>query len=70
MKKNIGAILIVLGLIVTVWGFFGFKTRETVVNVGPIHATRDKTHNVPYGPIAGALVIIGGVVLVASSRGE
>jgi len=70
LKKNIGAILIVLGLIVTVWGFFGFKTRETVVNVGPIHATRDKTHNVPYGPIAGALVIIGGVVLVASSRGE
>jgi len=68
MKKNIGAILIVLGLIVTVWGFFGFKTRETVVNVGPIHATRDKTHNVPYGPIAGAIVVIGGVVLLASGR--
>jgi len=70
MKKTMGAVLVVLGLIVMVWGFFGFKTRETVVDVGPIHATRDKTHNAPYGPIAGAVVLLGGVVLIASGRGD
>ena len=70
MKKTIGAVLVVLGLIVMVWGFFGFKTRETVVDVGPIHATRDKTHNVPYGPIAGAVVLLGGVALIATGRGD
>jgi len=70
MKKTVGAVLVALGLIVMVWGFLGFKTRETVVDVGPIHATRDKTHNVPYGPIAGAVVLLGGVVLIATGRGE
>jgi drug/metabolite transporter (DMT)-like permease len=70
MKKTVGAILILLGLIVIVWGFYGFKTRDTVLNVGPIHATKDTTHRVPYGPVAGALVVIGGVALVASGRGD
>ena len=70
MKRATGAILIVLGLVVIVWGFYGFKTRDTVVNVGPIHATKDTTHYVPYGPVAGALVVIGGVVLLASGRGD
>jgi hypothetical protein len=32
--------------------------------VGPIHATRDKTHTVLFPPIAGALALVGGVVLV------
>jgi drug/metabolite transporter (DMT)-like permease len=70
MKTTAGAILIVLGLIVIVWGFYGFKTRDTVVNVGPIHATKDTTHHVPYGPVAGALVVIGGVALLATGRGD
>jgi hypothetical protein len=70
MKKSMGAILILIGLVVIVWGFYGFKTRDTVVNVGPIHATKDTTHHVPYGPVAGALVVIGGVALLASGRGE
>ncbi len=70
MKTTAGAILIVLGLIVIVWGFYGFKTRDTVVNVGPIHATKDTTHHVPYGPVAGALVVIGGVALLATGRSD
>jgi len=68
MKRTAGALLIVLGLIVIVWGFYGYKTRDTVVNVGPIHATKDTTHHIPYGPVAGALVVIGGVVLIAAGR--
>jgi len=34
-----------------IWGAFGFQTRETVLDVGPIHASRDKEHNLPYGPL-------------------
>jgi len=66
--KGLGILLIVAGLIIIVWGAFGFKTREKVVDVGPIHASRDKTHNVPYAPIAGAVVLIGGVVLLITNR--
>ena len=68
MTKTIGAIMIALGLIGLVWGGFSYTTREKVVDIGPIHATREKTHNVPVAPIAGALVLIGGVALLAVGK--
>jgi uncharacterized membrane protein HdeD (DUF308 family) len=68
MNKAIGAILIVLGLVCLVWGGFTYKTREKVVDIGPIHATREETHNVPVAPVVGALALIGGIVLLVSGR--
>ena len=66
MNKTLGIVLIVLGLFGLAWGGFTYTTRETVVDIGPIHATRDKTHNIPLPPIAGAVALIGGVVLLAA----
>lgn len=68
MIKTIGAIMIALGLIGLLWGGFSYTTREKVVDIGPIHATREKTHNVPVAPVAGALVLIGGVALLAVGK--
>ncbi len=68
MSKTLGIILIVGGLIFAVWGAFGFQTKEKVVDIGPLEATRTKSHNVPYAPIIGGLIVIGGVVLVASGK--
>ena len=65
MTKTIVVSLIVLGLVGLAWGGFTYKTRETVVDIGPIHATSEKTHDVPVPPIAGALALVGGIVLVA-----
>jgi hypothetical protein len=58
----------VLGAIILVWGAFGFKTRETVVDIGPLHATRDVTHHTPYGTIAGGVLLAGGLVLTIAAR--
>jgi drug/metabolite transporter (DMT)-like permease len=66
--KAAAIILIVVGVGIVIWGAFGFKTREKVLDVGPIHATKDEEHNVPYGPLAGALIAIGGVVLLIKSK--
>lgn len=66
--KTLGVILIVLGLVGLVWGGFTYTTREKVVDIGPIHASRDKTHNIPLPPIAGALALIGGIALVVAGR--
>lgn len=68
MNKILGIILIVLGLAGLAWGGFTYTTREKVVDIGPIHATREKTHNVPLPPIAGALAVIGGAVLLVAGR--
>jgi hypothetical protein len=64
--KTLGMILVALGLFGLAWGGFTYTTREKVVDIGPIHATRDKTHNVPLPPIAGAVALIGGVALLVA----
>lgn len=68
MNKTMGAVLIVLGLVGLIWGGFSYTTRKTVVDIGPIHATRDQTHNVPLPPIIGALALVGGVVLLVGGK--
>ena len=68
MSKMFGIILIVLGLFALVYGGFSYTTSEKVVDIGPIHATRDKTHNIPLAPIGGVLAIIGGIVILAVGR--
>jgi hypothetical protein len=68
VNKTLGIILCILGLIGLAWGGFSYKTQEKVVDIGPIHATLEKTHNVPLPPIAGALALIGGVVLLVAGR--
>jgi hypothetical protein len=68
MKQMLGAILILLGLIGIAYGGLTYTTKETVVDIGPIEATRDKKHTLPLPPIAGAVALVGGIVLVAAGR--
>jgi hypothetical protein len=68
VSKTLGIILIVVGLIGLAWGGLTYTTREKVVDIGPIHATRDKNHTVPLPPIGGAIALIGGVVLFVAGK--
>jgi hypothetical protein len=63
-----GIILIVLGLFGLAWGGLSYTTSERIVDIGPIHATRDTTHNIPLAPIGGALAITGGIVILVAGR--
>jgi drug/metabolite transporter (DMT)-like permease len=66
--KTPAIILIVVGIVIVIWGAFGFQTQDKVLDVGPIHATKETTHNIPYGALAGGLLALGGVVLLVKSR--
>jgi hypothetical protein len=68
VNKVLGLILIALGLVGLIWGGFSYTTRKKVVDIGPIHATRDQTHNIPLPPIAGAIALIGGVALLVTGK--
>ena len=68
MSKTLGIILIVVGLIIGICGAFGFQTRTKVIDIGPIEATKTTKHDVPYAPIFGGLVLIGGVVLLVAGK--
>ncbi|HEY4361410.1 MAG TPA: hypothetical protein VGN17_10585 [Bryobacteraceae bacterium] len=66
MNKMLGMVLVALGLIGLVWGGFTYTTREKVVDIGPIHATRDKTNTVPLPPVLGGVSLIAGIVLLVA----
>jgi hypothetical protein len=68
VNKTLGIILVVLGLIGLGWGGFTYTTREKVIDIGPIHATREKTHTVPLPPILGAVALLGGIALLVSGK--
>lgn len=68
MNKTLGIVLIVLGVVGLAWGGFSYTTAEKVVDIGPIHATRDATHNVQLPPIAGAIALMGGVALLITAK--
>jgi len=68
VNKTMGVILIVLGLVGLAWGGFTYTTREKIIDIGPIQATQEKKHVVPLPPIAGAVALIGGVILVARKQ--
>jgi hypothetical protein len=68
VNKALGIILIVLGICGLAWGGFTYTTNEKVVDIGPIHATREKTHNVPLPPILGAVALVGGIVLLVAGK--
>jgi hypothetical protein len=70
MNKTLGITLIALGLIGLAWGGFTYTTREKIVDIGPVHATRDAKHNIPLPPIAGAVAIIGGIALLVARKKE
>ena len=68
MSKALGMILVAFGLFGLAWGGLMYTTREKIVDIGPIHATREKTHDVPLPPIFGAVALIGGLVLFVAGR--
>ena len=70
VNKTLGIILIALGLFGLAWGGYTYTTGQKVVDIGPIHATRDITHNVPLPPIAGAVALLGGIVLLVACGKE
>ncbi len=65
----VGVVLIVVGVTALAVRNFSFTTKEKVLDVGPIHATEDKEHDVFLYPAAGiAAILIGGVLVVAGRR--
>ena len=62
--KQAGIVLLILGLVLTVYTSFTFFTKEKVLDIGEIKVTRDEPHSFNWSPLAGIAVMgIGGVLL-------
>ena len=66
MTAFLGIILIVLGLGALAYQGITYTTRETVVDIGPIHATAEREKTIPLPPVLGIVAVAAGVVLVVA----
>jgi hypothetical protein len=61
-----GIVLIVLGAAALLYQGITYTSRETVVDIGPIHATADRERTLPLPPLIGIAAVAGGIVLLVS----
>jgi hypothetical protein len=60
----IGVVLIILGVIALAYQGITYTTRQKVVDIGPITATKETKHTLPLPPVLGGLALAAGVVLL------
>ena len=60
----VGIALIVLGIVALAYQGITYTSRETVIDLGPIHATADTQKTIPLSRLLGGLALIGGIGLV------
>jgi hypothetical protein len=60
----IGVVLILLGVAALAYQGFTYTSRETVVDIGPVHATADREKTVPIPPLLGMAAVAGGIALL------
>ena len=61
-----GILLIALGIIGLAYQGIGYTKRKDVLDVGPIHATKDTHETIPIPPVLGGIALIGGIALLVT----
>jgi hypothetical protein len=64
----IGVVLIVLGLLALLYQGVNYTSRETVLDIGPLHATTERQKTLPLSPVLGIAALVGGLVLVVAGN--
>jgi hypothetical protein len=67
--KSFGMVILILGVILTLYSTVTYFTREKIVDVGSVEITKNKKHTVNWSPYLGvALIAVGGVVLYRAAK--
>ncbi len=62
----IGVVLLLLGVAALAYQGFSYTSRETVVDIGPVHATAEREKTVPIPPLVGLAAVAGGIALLVT----
>ena len=66
----VGILLIILGVVGLAYPRISYTTREKIVDLGPIEATKETKKSVPLPPVLGGLSLAGGVILLVAGKGR
>jgi len=59
-----GVLLILLGVAALVYQSVKYTSRETVIDIGPVHATAERERTLRLPPLVGIAIVAGGVALL------
>lgn len=62
-----GLVLIVVGLFALVARGISYNSRETVVDLGPIHVTAERERTIGVPTALGGVAVVGGVALIIAA---
>lgn len=66
--KALGLVLVAIGLIGLVYGGIQWTHKDKVVDLGPVEVTKTEHESVPIPPIAGAVCVVAGAIILAAGR--
>ena len=67
--KTAAIIILIVGLLMTLYTGFGYMTKEKVLEIGDVEITTDKHHTAAWSPLVGiGVMIIGGALLVVAKK--
>ncbi|GAA4313744.1 hypothetical protein GCM10023149_09630 [Mucilaginibacter gynuensis] len=68
MNRVTGIVLIVIGAAMLIWTGFTYTKKEKVIDAGPIQVSADKEKTVSWPPYLGGVLLVGGIVIVATAK--
>lgn len=66
--KNIGLVVIILGILMTVFTGFNLVTKKKVLDVGSVEVNKEEKTPIYWSPIAGLVLIGVGGIMIAANR--
>jgi uncharacterized membrane protein len=61
----IGILLILLGIVALSYERTTYRTKEKIIDIGPLQATAEREKSIPLPPLLGGLALVAGIGLVA-----
>ncbi len=68
MNKSIGILLLILGAAMLIWTGFSYTKKQKIVDAGPIQISADKQEYVNWPPYLGGVLLVGGIVIIVTSK--
>jgi len=66
--KNLGIVLLALGIIMTIFTGFTFVTKKKVVDLGPVEVNKEEKTPIYWSPITGGILMAAGVIILVVSK--
>ena len=64
----IGIILIVLGVVGLIYGGLSYTSSNNTIHMGDVNLQIEEKKRIPISPIAGAVAVAGGAILIMAGR--